>query len=165
MKIFGRNFIADYKEFRRILFILIAVLFIAMSISYVLDGLTKKNDSLQGSNLPKWAQDKPQNIDDIEDINIAMPYVTDHYLITYISSQDAYSVDYDPSLDFDYLETEVILWFKENTDFKSVKIKFGGVSTEFKTYDLTKQIEEILPDNEFMRKKDDAPYFTEETLE
>jgi hypothetical protein len=98
----------------------------------------------------KWAETKPQSFEQVKDVRLAMPYVTDEYTISYFSDKDLFVVDYAGYLSKDSIEVKTVSWFKSYSDLKKVNIKYAGIGETAKTYDLTKDITELLKDNQLI---------------
>lgn len=136
---------------------------LVLVILLIIIGTVQMDD--KGEDLPEWAQDKPQDVDKIQDIKVAMPLHTQDYSIFYLDEQDMFNVDYGGFNSFEKIEAQVIIWFMQNTEYDKVTIKYNSVGGRQKTYDLSKELTEILPENEFVQPRADQPYLTVETAE
>ena len=135
--------LSNIKNYRTIVGVLVVVIVILI----VLITLTvTSNDNAQ----PDWIENKSQNPDEIEDVRLAMPYTDVDFAIFYSEEDDLFSVEYPGYKDEEEIEAKVITWFKNNANgVTQIKIKYGGIAGDIKSYDLNKDLETLLASNEY----------------
>ncbi|KKQ36188.1 MAG: hypothetical protein US52_C0006G0018 [candidate division WS6 bacterium GW2011_GWA2_37_6] len=143
--------VTNPKRFRIILLALFGFLILIIAISFtVYDSQDKQSD---------WIENKEQDPSKIEDITKALPYVEENYRISYSEAEKYYIVTYPGYKSFGEIELKTVLWFKQNTNLKSVQIKYGEIGGVTKDYDLNISAEEILKGNKYYQQTvKDAEY-------
>lgn len=86
----------------------------------------------------------------------SVPYSKDLF-VDYNQETNEILVTYPGYKTVDEVEVQIIKWYKENTDLKKISISYGEIGAEKRSYDLTKDLSEILKDNSFMNAPDSEP--------
>lgn len=139
------NISIDAKNFKIYLSVL-AGIFVLLIIFILIFTRDSEED------LPKWAERKPQEVSQIEDVRVAMPYVTDNFKIDYLEKQDIFVVTYAGYLEEEIIEIKVITFFSGYPELKDekIRIKYGGIGGIIEEYDLSKELSEILTNNKYI---------------
>jgi len=129
----------------------------SVSIRTIINWLTRFGIEIRPQS--DWIENKEQDPSKIEDITKALPYVEENYRISYSEAEKYYIVTYPGYKSFGEIELKTVLWFKQNTNLKSVQIKYGEIGGVTKDYDLNISAEEILKGNKYYQQTvKDAEY-------
>lgn len=135
----------DPKQVKKIVVVLLGLIIIFMLIGYVVYDNEKRQNEVEARL-------------EVEEEFITDPNIDDK-VIKYNEDDQIYYVDAPGYETVDQTELETVMWFINNTDLKTVTIKYGGIGGETREYDLTKDPKELFSDNSLVNAPNSEPLF------
>ncbi|MBN1331968.1 hypothetical protein JW978_03730 [Candidatus Dojkabacteria bacterium] len=135
--------LSDIKKYRSLIIVLGVIVFLLVILSALISDGTKRESN-------EDTVYKEQDPAQIEDIKSALPYVEEEYRLSYSQAEDLFVVTYPGYKTVDEMEVKTISWLKEYTDYSNVKVKYGEIGGEIRSYDMTKNTTELLKNNTYL---------------
>jgi len=129
---------------------LVAGLLVVLVIIIVVISLSTSRNKDDDQN--DWIKNKSQDSSEIKDIIKALPYIDGNYRISYDSTNNIFVISYPGFVPFDQIELKTVLWFKTNTKYSKVEVKYGEVGGRTQEYNLSATIDDILKSNKYYQE-------------
>lgn len=135
--------LSEIKKYRNVIIILLVIIIILIMLISL---ITKNSNRIKESTLIIKEQDPTQ----IEDIKQALPYIESEYRLSYSETEDLFVVTYPGYKTVDEMEVKTIAWMKQYTDYTNIRVKYGEIGGEIRSYDLSKTTTELLKSNTYV---------------